>query len=210
MGNLISSNTGSYQLACESSPNKQQIDIWLNENKPIKWISEQLKEMDDYISPNSISKYKKYRDEYIQQELMKSPDYQAKVYEVNEQLIESVGKIKKVDMIAELSTIISDSAELLQDAKYNDVKINTVKDLRMVQQTMLEAINIYGDTVLKAQEFAKVEQDPSLLRKNNAVISTDVKSALADILKSAINGEEDGISGYDIIDKLRNGIKPTN
>ena len=99
MGNQVSSNTGSYQLACEKSPNKQQIDIWLNEGRPQKWISDQLREMGDYISVNSIAKYKKYRDEHIQQELMEDPQFQAKVYEVNEQLNESIGKIKKVDML---------------------------------------------------------------------------------------------------------------
>lgn len=205
MGNL--SNTGSYQLACEASPNKQQIDMWLNEGKPMKWISDQLKEMGDYISVNSITKYKKYREEHIQEELMADPVYQAKVYEVNEQLNESIAKIKKVDMLGELATIIDHSAELLADARDNGIEVRSVKDLRMVQQTMLEAIQVYGDTMLKAQQYAAVQDDPSLLQKKQTTINVNIQAALTDILKNAMaNGQKGDASGYSIIDALRNGI----
>lgn len=203
----VSSNSGSYQLACEASPNKQQIDIWLNEGKPQKWISEQLKEMGDYISVNSIAKYKKYRDEQIQQELMEDPVYQAKVYEVNEQLNESIAKIKKVDMLGELATIIDHSAELLADARDNGIEVRSVKDLRMVQQTMLEAIQVYGDTMLKAQQFKAVEDDPSLLQNKNTTININIRTALTDILTQAMqNGQKGDVDGYSIIDKLRENI----
>ena len=203
----VSSNSGSYQLACEASPNKQQIDIWLNEGKPQKWISEQLKEMGDYISVNSIAKYKKYRDEQIQQELMEDPVYQAKVYEVNEQLNESIAKIKKVDMLGELATIIDHSAELLADARDNGIEVSSVKDLRMVQQTMLEAIQVYGDTMLKAQQFKAVEDDPSLLQNKNTTININIRTALTDILTQAMqNGQKGDADGYSIIDKLRENI----
>lgn len=205
MAKQISSNTGSYQLACEASPNKQQIDIWLNEGKPQKWISEQLKEMGDYISVNSIAKYKKYRDEHIQTELMADPVYQAKVYEVNEQLNESIAKIKKVDMLGELAEIVEHSAELLSDARDRNIQINSVKDLRMVQQTMLEAIQAYGDTMLKAQQFRAIEDDPSLLQKKNTTININIRSALTDLLTDAMKKGGNG-NGYGIIDQLRNGI----
>lgn len=205
MGKQVSSNTGSYQLACEASPNKQQIDIWLNEGKSQKWISEQLREMGDYISVNSIAKYKKYRDEQIQEELMADPVYQAKVYEVNEQLNESIAKIKKVDMLGELAEIIDHSAELLTDARMDGIKINNVKDMRMVQQTMLEAIQAYGDTMLKAQQYAAVQDDPSLLKKSNTTININIRSALTDILTNAMKEGGNG-NGYGIIDQLRNGI----
>ena len=33
---------GAYQTACEASPNKQQIDQWLNEGKAAAWISREL------------------------------------------------------------------------------------------------------------------------------------------------------------------------
>lgn len=203
MANQVS-NTGSYQLACEASPNKQQIDIWLNDNKSQKWISDELKKMGDYISVNSIAKYKKYRDELVQQELMEDPTYQAKVYEVNEQLNDSIARIRKVDMIGELANIIDDSAQLLQGAKDNDVQIHNVKDLRMVQQTMLEAIQAYGDTMLKAQQFAAIDNDPSLLKSEKTTININVKSVLEEMLVKAISegGNEDG--GYGLIDKLRN------
>ena len=206
MANKVSSNTGSYQLACEASPNKQQIDIWLNEGKTQKWISEQLKEMGDYISVNSIAKYKKYRDEQIQQELMKDPGYQAKVYEVNEQLNQSIAKIKKVDMLGELANIIDHSGELLATARQDNIEIRSVKDLRMVQQTMLEAIQAYGDTMLKAQQYAAVQNDPSLLQNKNTTININVKTALTDILTQAMQKGNSEENGYGIIDQLRRGI----
>ena len=56
---------GMYQLACESSPHRQQIDAWINEGKSNVWISDQLREMGGYISVASIAKYKKHRDEII-------------------------------------------------------------------------------------------------------------------------------------------------
>ena len=205
MAKQVSSNTGSYQLACEASPNKQQIDIWLNEGRPQKWISDQLKEMGDYISVNSIAKYKKYRDEQIQEELMADPVYQAKVYEVNEQLNESIAKIKKVDMLGELAEIIDHSAELLVGAREDGIKINSVKDMRMVQQTMLEAIQAYGDTMLKAQQFRAIEEDPSLLQKKNTTINVNIRTALTDILTNAMK-EGGNNNGYGLIDQLRNGI----
>ena len=204
MGNQVSSNTGSYQLACEKSPNKQQIDIWLNEGRPQKWISDQLREMGDYISVNSIAKYKKYRDEHIQQELMEDPQFQAKVYEVNEQLNESIGKIKKVDMLGELAEIIDHSSELLRHARQDGIEVRSVKDMRMVQQTMLEAIQAYGDTMLKAQQFKAVEDDPSLLKKDTN-ININIRTTLADILSDAMAKGGNG-NGYGIIDQLRNGI----
>lgn len=197
------SNSGTYKLAVEASPNKQQIDIWLNEGKSQKWISNQLKSMDDYISVNSIAKYKKYRDEHIQQELMADPQYQAKVYEANEQLSESISKIRKVDMIGELSDIIDHSAELLADAKDNDIRINNVKDMRMIQQTMLEAIQAYGDTMLKAQQYAAINDNPDLLKSEKTTININIKSTLADILRTAI---EDKGDGYNMIDTLRKGV----
>ncbi len=206
MANKVSSNTGSYQLACEASPNKQQIDIWLNEGKTQKWISEQLKEMGDYISVNSIAKYKKYRDEQIQQELMEDPGYQAKVYEVNEQLNQSIAKIKKVDMLGELANIIDHSGELLATARQDNIEIHSVKDLRMVQQTMLEAIQAYGDTMLKAQQYAAVQNDPSLLQNKNTTININVKTALTDILTQAMQKGNSEENGYGIIDQLRRGI----
>ena len=73
----------------------------------------------------------------------------------------------------------------------------------MVQQTMLDAINAYGETMLNAQKFAEIQNDPSLLQHKSTTINIDVKMALTDILKGAV---EDGGDGYSIIDRLRNGI----
>lgn len=194
---------GMYQLACEASPNKNQIDTWLNEGKSNQWISNQLKEMDDYISVNSISKYKKYRENLIKQELEKMPEFQAKQMEVQNKLNESVAKVQTVDLIGRLGAVIEDSAELLEQAKYDDIRINNVKDLRMVQQTMIDAVKVYGETMLNAQKFQEINRNPDILQNKTTTININIKNALSDILKTAI---EDDDSGFNIIDKLRGGI----
>lgn len=193
-------------MGVEASPHKQQIDTWLNEGKALTWISNELKGMGGYLSTNALSKYKKARDERIQKELEKTPEFKAKQQMVTEQFNDSVAKIQKVDLIGRLSELIEDSAELLEDAKMRGIQINNVKDMRMVQQTMLDAINAYGDTMLKAQQFEEINNDPSLLKKQSTTININVKSALTDILRSAM---EEGGDGYGIIDKLRAGVTGT-
>ena len=200
---MADNNTGMYQLGCEASPHRQQIDAWINEGKTNKWISDQLKEMGGYISPTSISKYKKHRDELIMKELESTPEFQAKQQMVTEEFNKSVAKIQKVDLIGRLSELIEDSAEMLQDAKMRDIQINNVKDMRMIQQTMLDAISAYGETMLNAQKFNEINNDPTLLQNKQTTININVKSTLADILKGAM---EDGENGFNIIDKLRSGI----
>ena len=195
-----------YKMGVEASPHKQQIDAWLNEGKALTWISNELKGMGGYLSTNALSKYKKARDERIQKELEKTPEFKAKQQMVTEQFNDSVAKIQKVDLIGRLSELIEDSAELLEDAKMRGIQINNVKDMRMVQQTMLDAINAYGDTMLKAQQFEEINNDPSLLKKQSTTININVKSALTDILRSAM---EEGGDGYGIIDKLRAGVTGT-
>lgn len=197
---------GMYKMGVEASPHKQQIDTWLNEGKALTWISNELKGMGGYLSTNALSKYKKARDERIQKELEKTPEFKAKQQMVTEQFNDSVAKIQKVDLIGRLSELIEDSAELLEDAKIRGIQINNVKDMRMVQQTMLDAINAYGDTMLKAQQFEEINNDPSLLKKQSTTININVKSALTDILRSAM---EEGGDGYGIIDKLRAGVTGT-
>lgn len=197
---------GMYKMGVEASPHKDQIDTWLNEGKALTWISNELKGMGGYLSTNALSKYKKARDERIQKELEKTPEFKAKQQMVTEQFNDSVAKIQKVDLIGRLSELIEDSAELLEDAKMRGIQINNVKDMRMVQQTMLDAINAYGDTMLKAQQFEEINNDPSLLKKQSTTININVKSALTDILRSAM---EEGGDGYGIIDKLRAGVTGT-
>ena len=190
---------GSYQTACEASLNKQQIDEWLNEGKAAAWISRELNtRYNEKISDRSIMKYKKYRDEWVQKEVEKDPLYQAQTTEIREQLNDGIGKIKKVDTISKLADIIDDSASMLQQAKNDEIKIRNAQDFKFVAGTMLDAIKLYGDTVLKAQRFDKVNDDPSLLRPTT--INVNVKAALTDIL-----GEVMQSGGYGLIDKLRSG-----
>lgn len=194
-----------YQLACEASPHKDQIDIWLNENKPNKFISDSLREMGDefYISTNSIAKYRQYRDDMFKQELEELPEFKAKKMEIQAQLNASVGKVQVVDLVGRLGSVIEDSAELLLQAKTDDIRIQSVKDLRMVQQTMIEAVKVYGETMLNAQKFKAIEDNPDLLTNSNTTININVKNALTDILKGAIS---DGGEGFNLVDKLRSGL----
>lgn len=200
-------NYGMYALGCEASPHKQQIDQWINEGKSNKWISEQLRELGGYISPTSIAKYKKHRDEQIMKELEETPEFQAKQIMVTEQFNKSIAAIKEVDLIGRLSDMIEDSAELLEDAKIRGIQINNVKDLRMVQQTMLDAISVYGETMLNAQKWKEINDDPSLLQNKSTTININVRDTLTDILKGVM---DDGTDGYSIIDRLRAGISNSN
>ena len=67
--------------------------------------------------------------------------------------------------------------------------------------TMLDAIKLYGDMMLKMQRFDEVNKDPTLLKPQT--ININVRSALTDVLKGAM---ADGGNGYALIDKLRAGV----
>ena len=82
------------------------------------------------------------------------------------------------DTLAKLSDIIDQSANMLANVDMEVVKIKNAQDMRFITQNMLDAIKIYGDTVLKAQRFGAVENDPSLLKPTT--INVNVKSALTD------------------------------
>ena len=198
---------GMYQLGCEASPHRQKIDQWINEGKANTWMSEELKKLGGYISPSSIGKYKKHRDEIIMKELEETPEFQAKQMMVTDEFQKSVAKIQKVDLIGRLSELIEDSAELLGDAKMRGIQINNVKDMRMVQQTMLDAISAYGETMLNAQKFSEIQNDPSLLQNKSTTININIRDTLTDILKGAMNDDGDG---YGLIDRLRAGIGNSN
>ena len=204
---LADQNYCMYQLACEASPHKQKIDAWINEGKSNTWISEQLKELGGYISVASVSKYRKHRDEMIMKELEETPEFQAKQMMVTEEFQKSVAKIQKVDLLANLSELINDSADMLADAKERGIQINSVKDMRMIQQTMLDAISTYGETMLNAQKYAEIQNDPSLLGHKNTTININIRDTLVDILKGEV---KDGSDGYQLIDRLRAGIGKSN
>lgn len=193
---------GAYRTLCEDSPNKIQIDTWLTEGKSCMWISRQLKQQfGESISDKSVNKYKKYREEFLQKELENSPLYQNKMNMLNQQLVDGIGKIREVDIMGKLADIIDYSADLLADARDNDIQIRNAQDIRFTSQTLLDAIKIYGETVLQAQRFQKINEDPSLLKPQT--ININIKSALVEVLQSAM---QDGDNGYAIIDKLRNGV----
>lgn len=194
---------GAFQTACEQSPNKLQIDQWLNEGKACAWISRELKkQFGEEISDKSVNKYKKYRDEFIKHELEKDPNYQGKIQFLNQQMVDGIGKIREVDVIGKLADTIEHCSDMLLDAQNRDIQIKTAQDMRFISMTMLDAIKLYGDTVLKAQRFQAVNDDPSLLKPTT--ININVKQTLTDILKEVMNDGSGG--GYGIIDKLRTGM----
>lgn len=192
---------GSFQMACETSPNKQQIDLWLNEDKSSMWISRELKsKYNEYISDKGITKYRKKRDEMLQEALMQDPTYQNKMSFINQQLIDGVGRIKEVNIIEKLADTIEHCTDLLADAKDRDVQIKTAQDIRFIQMSLLDAVKVYGDTVLKMQKYQEINNDPTLLKPTT--INVNVKSALTDILKEVMSSG----NGFELIDKLRTGV----
>lgn len=193
---------GTYQTACEMSPNKNQIDMWLNEGKSNLWISRELQSrFDEKISDKAIGKYRKYREQYIQEQLQQDPEFQKKMEYADKQLSASIGKMQTVNVIDHLAETIKHCAEMLEQAKMNDIQIRNVQDMRFVSMTMLDAIKQYGDVMLKMQRFDAVNNDPTLLKPQT--INVNIRGALTDILKGAMAG---GGSGYALIDKLRAGI----
>jgi hypothetical protein len=189
------SNRGMYATACEQSEHKNKIDKWLNEGKSFSFISKQLETLGDKISDKSIGKYAKYRDTHIQGELLKDPVYQAQVAQANATLVEEVGKIKQVNVLNHIAETIEHCAELVQGAKLDDIRVKTVQDLRYVQMTMLESLKLYGDTMLKAQQMQKIEDDPSLIKPT---VNLNVKNVLVDML----GGVDDAIR-FKLIDGIR-------
>jgi hypothetical protein len=195
---------GTYQTACEMSPNRTQIDLWLNEGKSNLWISRELQSrFDEKISDKAIGKYRKYREQAIQEQLADDPDFQKKMAYADQQLSTSIGKMQTVNVIDHLADTINHCAEMLNQAKMNDIQIRNVQDMRFVSMTMLDAIKQYGDVMLKMQRFNAVNEDPTLLKPQT--INVNIRGALTDILKGAMAGGNTG-GGYALIDKLRAGI----
>lgn len=193
---------GTFQTACEISPNKTQIDMWLNEGKSNSWISRELQtRFNEKISDKAVGKYRKYRDQMIQEQLNADPDFQKKMQYADQQLTNSISKMQTVNVIDHLADTINNCAEMLAEAKMNNIQIKNVQDMRFVSMTMLDAIKQYGDVMLKMQRFDAVSNDPTLLKPQT--INVNIRGALTDILKGAMAG---GSDGYELIDKLRAGI----
>ena len=197
---------GTYQTACEMSPNKTQIDMWLNEGKSNLWISRELQSrFNEKISDKAVGKYRKQRDQMIQEQLKQDPDFKRKMNYAEQQLTNSINKMQTVNIVDHLADTITRCAEMLDQAKVDDIKIKNVQDMRFVSMTMLDAIKQYGDVMLKMQRFNAVNDDPTLLKPQT--INVNIRGALTDILKDAMAG---GSGGYALIDKLRAGIAGKN
>lgn len=193
---------GTFQTACEMSPNKAQIDMWLNEGKSNSWISKELQaRFNEKISDKAVGKYRKQRDQLIQEQLSADPNFQKKMQYAESQLTNSINKMQTVNVIDHLAETIQHCAELLDQARAEEIKIRNIQDMRFVSMTMLDAIKQYGDVMLKMQRFDAVNNDPTLLKPQT--INVNVRGALTDILKSAMAG---GDQGYALIDKLRAGV----
>lgn len=193
---------GTFQTACEMSPNKAQIDMWLNEGKSNSWISRELQSrFNEKISDKAVGKYRKQRDQMIQESLNADPNFQKKMAYANQQLVDGISKMQTVNVVDHLAQTIQDCAEMLQQAKVDEIRIKNVQDMRFVSMTMLDAIKQYGDVMLKMQRFNAVNDDPTLLKPQT--INVNIRGALTDILKDAMAG---GSGGYALIDKLRAGV----
>lgn len=193
---------GTNQTACEMSPNRTQIDLWLNEGKSNLWISRELQSrFSEKISDKAVGKYRKYREQMISEQLNADPNFQKKMAYADQQLSASIGKMQTVNVIDHLAQTIQDCADMLAQAKMNDIQIRNVQDMRFVSMTMLDAIKQYGDVMLKMQKFNAVQNDPTILKPQT--ININVRGALTDILKGAMAS---GTDGYALIDKLRAGI----
>ncbi len=199
---LAGSRTGLYATACEKSPNKHLIDQWLNENKSNAEISRRLKALGESISDKSVGKYRSYRDEAVQKELMADPLYQKQITVANQSLVDEVSKFKQINVINHLAETVEHCAELITQSQLDEIKIRNIQDLRYVQTTMLESLKLYGDTILKAQQFAKIEEDPELLRPTQNV---QVKNVLLNVL-----GGMDNESKLQLVDRLREGIRESD
>lgn len=193
----MNSNRGMYATACEKSQHRQWIDKWINEGKSNLWISKQLKGLGETISDKSISKYRQYRDEHLDQELMKDPLYQAQIQKANDTLIEEVGKFKQINVLNHIAETIEHCAELVAQSRDDDIRIKNVQDLRYVQMTMLESLKIYTDTIMKAQQFQKIEDDPSLIKPT---VNINVKGVLAEMLGGMSDEQR-----FALIDRIRGG-----
>lgn len=197
---------GTFQTACEMSPNKAQIDMWLNEGKSNSWISKELQSrFNEKISDKAVGKYRKQRDEMIQESLNADPNFQKKMAYANQQLVDGISKMQTVNVVDHLARTIQDCAEMLEQARMDEIRIKNVQDMRFVSMTMLDAIKQYGDVMLKMQRFDAVNNDPTLLKPQT--INVNIRGALTDMLKGAMAG---GDQGYALIDKLRAGITGKN
>lgn len=192
---VSSSNRGMYATACEKSKFRQDIDRWMNEGKSNNWISTQLKGLGEPISGVSIAKYRTYREEHLQKELMESPLYQAQIQKANDTLIDEVGKFKQINVINHLGNVVENCADLIAQSVEDGVKIKNAQDLRYIQMSMLDALKLYTDAIMKAQQFAKIEDDPSLIKPT---VNVNVKGVLSDMLSSMTDEQK-----YAFIDKIR-------
>lgn len=198
MAGLSGNRAGLYATACEKSEHRDKIDMWLNEGKSYSYISKELKKLGEKISDKSISKYAKYRDEHITKQLMKDPMYQAQIKEANGALVEEIGKMKTVNVMNHIAETVEHCAELIAKSKLDDIKVKNIQDLRFVQSTMLESLKLYGDMMLKAQQFTKIEEDPGLLRPTTNV---NVKNVLIEVL-GGMNDDQ----RFQLVDRIREGI----
>ena len=195
---LSSSNHGGYTTACEKSKYRQDIDRWINEGKSNNWISQQLKSLGSPISGVSIAKYRKYREEHLQEQLMENPMYQAQVQKANDTLLTEVGKFKQVNVVNHLGNVIEHCANLIEGAKLDQIKIKNIQDLRFVQMTMLDGLKLYTDVIMKAQQMQKIEDDPTLIKPT---VNVNVKNVLVDMLSNMTQEQK-----FEFIDKIRHGV----
>jgi len=184
--------------ACGQSPYKPQIDAWLNEGKSFSFISKELKKLGDPISDKAIGRYARGRQESAHKMLVaNNPTYKHEVKKVNQEIADSVSQFKVINTLNHLAEAIEGNAKLMAEGM-DAVVVENAQDLRYVTQNMLDAIKLHAELTMQAQKFAKIEEDPSLLRPTQ---SQEVKSVIINMF-----GEMDDDAKYKMADLLRAGL----
>lgn len=183
-------------MAVEKSPNRDQIEAWFVKGKSVPWIHKNLKEkFGEYISVNSIQKYSKFRRSKIEAEMHEQSDYTQKMRQLESTLIAKTEAIKEVDIQAGLNDILNYNAELLQQAKHDEIRIKSAQEIRFVQQSMIDAYRLRLEALEHYQKYNAIEKNPDLLRPTTNIQMTEtIRDAISEIIAQ---------NGFAEIDRLR-------
>lgn len=165
------------------------------------WLKE---ETDEPYTVTQVKNYRKQREEEAQFILDTIPEYQAYKMAVREEMNNSLMAMRNVDLIGALTTVMGDSAKMIADANERGVKIKDAKEYRMIQQSLLDTIKLYGEMMILNQKYEmiqKQQENPEQFRPQNNTININIKGALSDILKEAVKEGD-----YTVVDAMRDVI----
>jgi hypothetical protein len=185
---------------CVMSPNKALIDKMLNEHASFTSINKKLAELGESISVPAISAYAKKRENALLSSAVLSPEFQETSKRMMSMYNNAIGKIKGVDLLGKLESLIKYSEELVDDARIaGAVEIKNAKDLSMVGETLVKAITEYSKVIQIAQQIKEIDDDPSLIRPQN--INVEIKDQIVNVLQDSIKS-----GNFGMVDQIRNAI----